>query len=870
VGWQDRSTTPGTADPELEVWLGLAELLLTRDGAWRKPGGIKVGNGFPPPGSGTGATEKARLKEMKTRMQSLLRELEGEEEFRRSLHALRGLPLPAYSDKNWAVLEALFRVLLRAAQQLKVVIGNRGEMDFAEAALRAGEALGGEEAPTDLALRLDYQIRHLLVDEFQDTSQNQFTLFERLTAGWERGDGRTLFLVGDPMQSIYRFREAEVGLFLQAREHGIGEIELEFLRLKVNFRSRPGIVDWVNESFPGVLPPHSDPGRGAVSYAPFEASKCREEAQAVTIHPFVGGGRDAEAARVVEIIRRRRVEAPDAAIAVLVRARSHLGEITAALDAAHRERGRGLAYEAVEITPLDRRQWVLDLLALTRALLHPADRIAWLALLRAPFCGLTLEDLYRLAGENRDAVLPKLLREAAVTGTLGEDGMCRLARVLPVLEAALAARGRRPLRQWVEGTWIALGGPACIDSAAGLEDAEAFLRLLERQEGSPEAVDATALAEQMGRLYAQPEAGAPVKLMTIHKAKGLQFDTVIVPGLGERPRNEEQRLLHWLEQSSETGGSELLFGPIHSAEERSNPTSAYIRELEKEKGEHEAGRLLYVAVTRAEQRLHLLGRVAADNEGAPREPPARTLLRHLWPAVRQQFIAAAGNPAAATELAETAAEVYQRPRLRLPAAWCCPQPPTGVDVALPEAARSGGAVEFDWAGEIARLSGTVAHRLLQHLAERGAGVAIDHYAPAARRMLLQAGVAESQLEPAAERVMSVLRNTVQDRRGSWILSCDHREAECEAAVTAEVAGNIHRLVVDRTFIDADGLRWVIDYKTGAHEGGDIEAFLDREQTRYREQLEIYARAFAALEARLVRMGLYFPLLRGWREWPLAG
>src|ERR1035438_729797 len=87
------------------------------------------------------------------------------------------------------------------------------------------------------ALRLDYQIRHLLVDEFQDTSVSQYALLERLTAGWERGDGRTLFAVGDPMQSIYRFREAMVGLFLKACEEGIGDVTLEPLRLSANFRS---------------------------------------------------------------------------------------------------------------------------------------------------------------------------------------------------------------------------------------------------------------------------------------------------------------------------------------------------------------------------------------------------------------------------------------------------------------------------------------------------------------------------------------------------------------------------------------------------------------------------------------------------------
>ena len=67
-------------------------------------------------------------------------------------------------------------------------------------------------------------MQHLLVDEFQDTSVAQFDLLERLTAGWEPGDGRTFFLVGDPMQSIYRFRQAEVGLFLKVAEGAVGQM----------------------------------------------------------------------------------------------------------------------------------------------------------------------------------------------------------------------------------------------------------------------------------------------------------------------------------------------------------------------------------------------------------------------------------------------------------------------------------------------------------------------------------------------------------------------------------------------------------------------------------------------------------------------
>lgn len=107
---------------------------------------------------------------------------------------------------------------------------------------------------------------------------------------------------------------------------------------------------------------------------------------------------------------------------------------------------------------------------------------------------------------------------------------------------------------------------------------------------------------------------------------------------------------------------------------------------------------------------------------------------------------------------------------------------------------------------------------------------------------------------------------MQDERGQWILSGAHAEGRCEVPLTAVTDGRVRRHVIDRTFVDADGTRWIIDYKTGRHEGGDVEGFLDREQERYRSQLAAYAAAFRALEDRPVRTALYYPLVPGgWRE-----
>ena len=186
------------------------------------------------------------------------------------------------------------------AAQLSLVFRQHGMVDFSEISQQALRALGEDDAPTDLALALDYRIQHLLVDEFQDTSQSQYRLLERLTTSWQVDDGRSLFLVGDPMQSIYRFRAAEVGLFLKAQQQGIGEIPLESLQLSANFRSQAGIVEWVNHTFDSIFPANADISLGAVPYYPSHAINPANTQQAVSLHAHHDN--QSQALKIIELI----------------------------------------------------------------------------------------------------------------------------------------------------------------------------------------------------------------------------------------------------------------------------------------------------------------------------------------------------------------------------------------------------------------------------------------------------------------------------------------------------------------------------------------------------------------------------------------
>ena len=516
---------PALPPPEhdaVETWQALAQLLLTGEGHWRR--GVNKSLGFPPGGAG---------KPYKDRFTALLRELADIAGLEASVAAIPELPRPADHVNEAEAVGPLLEVLKIAAAHLKLQFDRRGAVDFAEIGQAALAALGDASGPSDLQLVLDYEVRHLLVDEFQDTSVSQFELVRRLLDGWTGDDGRTVFLVGDPMQSIYRFREADVRLFIDtARAGRIANVPLEALQLSANFRAQAGLIDWLNDAVERLRDDPDSP-LGQLPALAAEREPSGEASVMVHVEP------DGETERVVEIVDATLREHPDRTIGILVRARSHLGALSARLNAA------GIAVNASAIERFDRQPIVSDLVALTRALAHPADRTAWLAVLRAPWCGLTLDAL-TAAFERTDATtIRRAIAGAAAAGAA--DG-ARLRFVSDAIEAESSRIGREPLAATVERVWIALGGPALYVMSDFIHAERYFERLnaLEQEQG---CVTAARIAERLEREFAapSPDPDARVQIMTVHGAKGLEFDVVILTGLGRIPPGEDRRLLEWRE-----------------------------------------------------------------------------------------------------------------------------------------------------------------------------------------------------------------------------------------------------------------------------------------------------------------------------------
>jgi ATP-dependent helicase/nuclease subunit A len=811
-----------------------------------------------------GATEEfsrsVLTKEGEWRKSKAGQEFAGNEPLRLALKGLLSMPPAHYTEPQWQALESMLALLPEAAQMLRAIFAIENQADFPEVVQGAVQALGAVDDPTDLLLKLDASISHILVDEFQDTSVSQWELLERLTAGWQRdeedsGSDRTLFLVGDPMQSIYRFRQAEVSLFLRARREGLPNVRLEPLTLSTNFRSQEKLVSWFNAAFPRVLPAAADEAAGAVPYAPSSPARAALAGEGAQWHLFwqeANQPRDQETRRVVEIAR-----SAGERVAILVRTRDHLAEIVPALKAA------GLRFRAVEIEQLGERQIVQDLYALTRALMHRADRVAWLALLRAPWVGLTLPEL--LFFEDKEKLVWDLIQAEP-----------RLERFRSVLAPALGQHLRGTLRDRVEGVWLALGGPACAENATDLEDAAAYLDTLEKLEHAGTIEDLDELEARLDKLFAIPDVEAgedAIEVMTIHKAKGLQWPTVIVPGLDRPPRSSGRDLVIWkqtadpssprLDPSSPrtrgprfTGGS-LLLAPINETGSEKDPLYEYVRARDKESDDLEGGRLFYVAATRAQNRLHLLGCVKQDDDGGARLPPRNSLLAKAWSDAGRHLPPA---PAAAAAPAGQLALELPKPDTvrRLVRTWQLPAAPAPVKWTAPPEGREEQQIEFSWAGENARHVGTVVHRWLQRIAEDALqgwdARRVDSLRQHFERELYRRGV--DNAGAAALLVTEALNNSISDERGRWILG-PHPESRTEYRIRTPQG----RLVIDRLIREANGTRWVVDYKTGRREGANVESFLDAEQLRYAAQLDAYAQALGGASR-----GLYFPLHRGWRNW----
>lgn len=689
-------------------------------------------------------------------------------------------------------------VLTLAAAELRALFNEQREVDFVELLLAARRSLRDEnDAPTDLALLLDHRIKHLLIDEYQDTSRTQFEFFKLLCEPWSEASGDTFFAVGDPMQSIYRFRNADVGIFAETARSGVHSLHPTPIKLNANFRSVPAVVDWCNQAFADLFAAD----RHAIPHSP--AVPVTEGAGMVTCRFY----RDeyAEHQSVVSCIKELLVRDADADIAILCRARTHIAGLLRVL------RDHQIEWQAADIDPLHQEPVVKDLHTTLRFLINPSDRLAWFSLMRSPMFGFSLK---ALTGHSLTTQTPPI----------DDTQDHRAVRFRQAIQWAEKKLYQLSVREVLEGFWKRLGGNAVYGERDWLK-AQAYLDLVEPYGRG--LVDLEDLEHRLSSLFAPDDKQANVKIMTIHKSKGLEFDHVFVPALSNATRSDDPSLIA-LEQSQ--GG--LLMGV------RGDPIHAWITHENRERNIAEEKRLLYVAFTRARVGLNI-------SWTQPPEKKPQGLARQLS-AFAEEASTTDIALQAATQSAGTQQDLFDsQPLRRLPTGFQAPD----------DTQDTAAAPEFDTlASRPAVATGILVHQALAWLAlKQPLGNDKEIHAHLRDRMVLWSNSLhlDSSVTQEVQRIaLSQTEKFRNSRVGQWAL-LPHSDHVAEFSLTGVIKGNIQNVVLDRMFVD-EGVRWILDYKsTQLHANESNEALI----SRYRGQLSLYRKICSGLYEEPVRCAL---------------
>jgi ATP-dependent helicase/nuclease subunit A len=842
---------PGATPGDLGAWQAVAQALLTQAGDARKSLTPKVG--FP------ADLDKARWSPL---LQALPARVVG------GLKQCRDLSPAGVSPEEASALQDLVILLGEALAVYGELCFSRRALDFIQLEQATLQLLRVED-PSELLLRLDQRLTHLLVDEFQDTSQNQLDLLCRLMAGWEQAAGRTLMVVGDPKQSIYGWRQAKPRLFLESRR-GLpcpeaAATPLTPLLLTANFRATETLITWANQVFGDTVL-----GPAAEGEIEFHAADPGPGAAAGPLPQLaLFGNDDPLAAREQEArwLARQVAEALPTLnekenIGILLFARTHLAVYLKALSEA------GVAVRVKEGLKLYESRVAAHLHNLARALTRPADGAAWAGVLRGPFAPQPLKVLAWVALRPGE-LWPEKLGRAADQEECPE-ALRRLARSLTAAQGLL---GRRDLAEIIHGLLDETGAweeLAAWEGPAGVANARAYLDLLQAAEaGLPEATFGQT-DFNLAEAYQPPDPraqGSPVELLTVHGAKGLEFTQVFLPFLDWQPLKNEDQTPPFLLEEIPGGGLHGLALARPYREEKQSSLYFMLRQLKNRRVLHEARRVFYVAVTRARQRLVMSAVVKGDLN--PRgESPLGWLTQHyrqdrppggagtVWPAP-EMAVAAPGEI-----LAPEGSDAIPA-SLELPAPLEFRPEPAPYQLSHPSQLAAG-AWEAEAGAEdpeTARVRGEIMHRALESLAREGTLPEAAALAAALR----QEGLPPAQAARLAPELLAELTACRQDPFLARLLAPGQREAHPEWLLEDRSAPDaLRRGVMDLLVFDGE-VWWLLDYKTSRPEDPEKwEEFLAREKEHYRPQLLAYremaarARGIAPEDIRLV---LYFTALR---------
>tara|TARA_Y100000022_G_scaffold200747_1_gene218461 strand:+ start:6828 stop:9824 length:2997 start_codon:yes stop_codon:yes gene_type:complete len=712
------------------------------------------------------------------------------------------------------IMQMLAPILKEAYAKIKLYFSQNKVIDFPEITLQALLALKNESGFTDLKSYLNIKYSHILVDEFQDTNKNQLKLFEYLTHEW--GPENTFFCVGDPMQSIYRFRQSDVRIFLDVIRNGIGKIKLNHIILSVNNRSKSRLIHWFNSRFSKIFT-ELNIDNGSIQYQLCNP-RIEDDSGSINFFSYNSDSSSKSSDIEAELICQQILTSQHESIAVIARSRNHLKPIVSYIK---KNYAKQIPINAIELESLINHQCVQDILALTLAIFDFSDRTHWIATIQSPLCGLTIKDLHILFA-SKDENIWKLINSEKVN-ELNIESQKRIKNLIKIIKIHYSSMHTAKWSEIIRALWVDLAGIKSLYVKEDIEYIDSYLRILQNfdmNEIDKEVLINTVTETMVSDVNSNKKA---VSFLTIHKSKGLEFDHVIIPGVDKSTRLNIPALVNF----DHMDGANKNISSIKINNNETYSLHGYHEQKNKIREHNELKRLLYVAVTRAANQLDLVTEINQTSK-------KNTFLHFLW----DDFFTT--DPQSID--VDTPTSKYEKfsPKLfNIPLSEYINEKKESLKEFSPISLKENYSIETE---EI--YVGIIVHKYLELIHKN---LTVHQHVQFIEKMLNSLNIDKSlNHKEIVSESMICINNIHQTESGQKILK-KYDDDQCELKISVPNK-NQTSYRVDRTFL-INNERWIIDYKYHKEEHNLKSLALN-----YKNQLNRYASFF---NDQNIRQFIYF-------------
>lgn len=799
---QYSSIWPSTLSPASSTyWHCWAQLLLTQKGQWRQS--YRRDQGIPAAADLHSWHEPQERTQVLSDLQAIRESFSQHPITTALLRLMRRCP-----TEHRSIPLSLSHFLRRWVARLEVLKQKLRVMDFIDLTLSVASFFANPETSPALEADIDRNITHLLIDEIQDLSRLQFQIIAALLQKFCFAPQKSAFMVGDPQQAIYHFRGAHIGVFAQFEALDLPGLPKKNCLLQSNFRSAPELVGFVNDWAQKRFGNHSSSWLGVD-----KALKSYATAQAGgKLSCYSASSVAQEASGLVSIIQRLQKDSPGGSIALLARDRTSLYPLMHLLAHYH------IPYDAGDMLMLSQYAFFTDLHALIAIVLEPKQRAHWLPFLRSTWVRASFDDI--------DKVYHSSAQDFWELGGLQQYAPLfqqDYAQWQQMIHQLMPFKGRStPARFW-DCLWENMGLSQQLEGRER-QIWQTVQQYLRQQHWliSPQEIlrDLTLFVDKSPAPL--PERGrANIMLMTIHKAKGLEFDWVILPNLASRlPTNNRPFLI-------EVPLDGALFWALNDPQQKEWFT--FLDDVVKQQHDHEIARLMYVALTRARR-----GLILSWNDQKSHQ---RSFLQMLIGDIPQPQVFPRSSPPISREEAQRKKVIAHWPH------WSWQRFSWNTEAVSWESLAP--------PSEIERVVGLVLHHCLAVLFTR----------PWPKDLLTKKNLQKlwyrfgGNIEQWPEAFPQIGRSLARIEKSSaldGIFSSEHRQQWSEFSLITphqHVAHQCRKISIDRLIHCSDGRYWVVEWKTGPA--------WQQQWPSYREQLLRYACSVEqALGGGFPRISLY--------------